>query len=1374
MKLLRRVSLAIALLFITLLVVSAIVVNKPELVKPIINDLVSSNLDRPFEIKGDIELSVYPKLIIDLENIHLANPEWSNRPDMLVVEKIHLDIDLKRIFSNNADIPQFQAQGIRVFLEKNTEDKANWQFTSETTKDKESSSVSLFESQVTLQDVTFQYTDVNKPIINGYISDFNASLTRQAGLMAILNGTIQDRALKLSIVSGKEVAADQAFPLTGTFDLGGEARGNLDGDLGWPLRTAATALRFGIEGNNLQKLGQLLNIPEFSDPDPYYLKAEINASEQGIALKDIDSVVGQISLAGDLALTMGKQAKLTSNLKLSINEQYKDLHIKLDIDTDEQALQTDKPIPLDGKLSLNDIAEFDVDGIFAWPLRSEATKLDIVLKGNDLSKMGQFLAIEQLSYPESYYLKAAINASEQGITLNNIDSVVGEMSLTGDLALIIAEQTKLTSDIKLSINEQYKDLRIKLDINADTKALQTDKPIPLDGKVSLNDIAELDVDGTFAWPLSGEATKLDLILKGNDLSKVGQFLEIEQLSEPEPYYLKAAINANDHGIALSQIDASIGRHQLAGTLGIVIAEKAKLNSDLKLTIDDQYKDLKIKLSVTTIPNILEAETAVPVEGQISLSDIAQLDFNGDLGWPLSSEHKTKLKVALKGKSLKSLGDRFVVPQLAKAVPYYLNGFIEADNKFISLKKISSEIGELKWTGSLSWQQQAAPQKLTGDINVTYLDDEILTYFQPTTQSESKGEIQKPDFDRDIKLTVDEFSIQQVHLRNITNQTKIHAGKVHIVSEQGGNFIKSSQLDLKIDLNKKPWAYQVQGQANNISISKLLSLITEDDRVSGEIEMLKVDLSGVFVENKPLLKSKGVINVKNVNLAIKQDDDSTFPIMMDSAQLSLEGNKEVIIKLVAEESDDYEIPLDLTVTTNEKILTFFTSGEPLPLSLAFSANKAFLTAEGQVKYDGGKDDWIYQMKVKLKGPSVRKTVSLFEEDFDLEEKYQLTTTLNGNNSKLQLFDTDILLGNSSVKGELLAEKSAKRWLVTTKLTSDNIDINDILPTVVDDEHEKATSKEGKLLSDKPFNTSWLTYVDIDFDVNFNNITNGEILLGDYIVIANLMDGVLRTKVTVSGGYQKSNYDFELKAIDKALDLILLVDIKNFDLGTLLALTDLTDGVEGELDVDVEFQGRGKSVSQMISQGSGILRVDGGEGRISSTLLNLWGTGLTSSLLFTAAPNKNVDTKFNCGAAKFVLENGFFESQGIVLDTPETTMAGQIQIKLPEETPKFVVKPEPKKTSIVSIRTPVTVSGTVLEPKITVASDDALLTPFNMVVDFYATPFVLVKNVLSSDAENPCEEALSETGRAEKKGVIEVITSPIKAFFGVFKSKEPATQ
>ena len=98
MKWVRRISFVVALLIATLLVLSAIVVNKPELVKPIINDMISESLNRPFEIKGDIALSVYPKLIIDLDNIHLANPEWSTSPEMVSVEHIQVIIKPKMFF----------------------------------------------------------------------------------------------------------------------------------------------------------------------------------------------------------------------------------------------------------------------------------------------------------------------------------------------------------------------------------------------------------------------------------------------------------------------------------------------------------------------------------------------------------------------------------------------------------------------------------------------------------------------------------------------------------------------------------------------------------------------------------------------------------------------------------------------------------------------------------------------------------------------------------------------------------------------------------------------------------------------------------------------------------------------------------------------------------------------------------------------------------------------------------------------------------------------------------------------------------------------------------------------------------------------------
>ena len=158
MKWIRRLTFAIGLVLLLLLLTLTLVVNKPALVIPTINNVVSTALDRPFEIKGDVSLSLYPNLVVEAKDINLGNPEWSNTAEMVSVEQFNATIDPMIFFSEQAEAPELSAKGIKVILEKNIAGDNNWEFQteSETKKNSGDFSFSLLTGKLEIKDFRVQ------------------------------------------------------------------------------------------------------------------------------------------------------------------------------------------------------------------------------------------------------------------------------------------------------------------------------------------------------------------------------------------------------------------------------------------------------------------------------------------------------------------------------------------------------------------------------------------------------------------------------------------------------------------------------------------------------------------------------------------------------------------------------------------------------------------------------------------------------------------------------------------------------------------------------------------------------------------------------------------------------------------------------------------------------------------------------------------------------------------------------------------------------------------------------------------------------------------------------------------------------------------
>jgi AsmA family protein len=71
---------------------------------------------------------------------------------------------------------------------------------------------------------------------------------------------------------------------------------------------------------------------------------------------------------------------------------------------------------------------------------------------------------------------------------------------------------------------------------------------------------------------------------------------------------------------------------------------------------------------------------------------------------------------------------------------------------------------------------------------------------------------------------------------------------------------------------------------------------------------------------------------------------------------------------------------------------------------------------------------------------------------------------------------------------------------------------------------------------------------------------------------------------------------------------------------------------------------------------------------------------------------------CAVMDFGIKKGLMNSDVFVIDTKETNILGEGQISLAEETIKMKLSPQPKDFSIMSLRTPVHITGTLKEPTI----------------------------------------------------------------------------
>lgn len=328
--------------------------------KPTIDDKVSAAIGKPFAIDGDITAawrrepgqtglsSLMPWPTFTARHIHVGNPSWAKRPQLLQLDALQWRISPLPLLLHHLYVPSAQLMGLHVDLERNSQGQANWQLSLPPNQQPSSwkltlGTVGLDQGQVALDDaqtrsklqlvitplrqaipydqLVAQATrearaDVGHDVgqaVNGTatrpdLSDHARRTAYQFGWT--VTGTYKDAPVHGSGKSGAVLAlesASQPFPIQARVHVD-SSKIALVGTLTDPMHLAALNLRVWFGGASMAKLYPILGIT-LPDTPPFategHLSAEVHMQGSRYSYRDFRGRVGASDLGGNLVLTTG-------------------------------------------------------------------------------------------------------------------------------------------------------------------------------------------------------------------------------------------------------------------------------------------------------------------------------------------------------------------------------------------------------------------------------------------------------------------------------------------------------------------------------------------------------------------------------------------------------------------------------------------------------------------------------------------------------------------------------------------------------------------------------------------------------------------------------------------------------------------------------------------------------------------------------------------------------------------------------------------------------------------------------------------------------------------------------------------------------------
>lgn len=314
-----------------------------------------------------------------------------------------------------------------------------------------------------------------------------------------------------------------------------------------------------------------------------------------------------------------------------------------------------------------------------------------------------------------------------------------------------------------------------------------------------------------------------------------------------------------------------------------------------------------------------------------------------------------------------------------------------------------------------------------------------------------------------------------------------------------------------------------------------------------------------------------------------------------------------------------------------------------------------------------------------------------------DKIDLAAKVSFDGQKASLGGMTLTAGKTDIAGNVKADLSGKRPSVEVSLTSNMIDVDELLPASEKKADAPATKPaDGRVFPKDPLPLDGLKAADAKVAFDGKTILVGGNKIEDVSVRLTLKDGNLQidplsamlagTKVTGNVGLNGSVAVPTLVAKLKASDL---------DYGALLKERGLTDIAQGKLDADVDITGAGGSVRALMASLNGLVFVKTENGKIDSSALNI-----ASSDIMSALPgfNSKDDKPLKCGVVNFEIRDGIANAKAMVFETGGLSAIGVGTADLREEKLNLIIDPRAKQTSLASAAiVPIAITGTFLEPE-----------------------------------------------------------------------------
>ena len=444
-------------------------------------------------------------------------------------------------------------------------------------------------------------------------------------------------------------------------------------------------------------------------------------------------------------------------------------------------------------------------------------------------------------------------------------------------------------------------------------------------------------------------------------------------------------------------------------------------------------------------------------------------------------------------------------------------------------------------------------------------------------------------------------------------------------------------------------------------------------------------------------------------------------------------------------------------------------EQWPLNLTITALGATVSIAGHItnimEVQG------IDLKLAVKGPDITNFQQVTGEPLPFRGPFEVAGHLTAATlENFKISDIAVLLGESKISGEIALNQTSPRPQIDAKFHSSKLDLRpfvkqDSSDSKTETKSKKSEPKRDKVLPAEPFDLQALDQVDAAVSFRADQILTHRMALDKFNIDLSLKNGHLIIKpltTNIGGGDLAGSLD--LLAKGNHANLTTKISTKKIDLGDMLKKMEISQGLDGVLDLNINLKGQGKSVAALMAGLNGDVIAILSKSQMPVQYLNLVGADLATSLLKIVNPfaKKIESAQINCAVCDFNIKDGLAKSDVIMIDDPEKTVLSEGTVNFKTEALDFGIHTQPKEglgtketgkvsLSLGAITKPFKLGGTLANPSLGISPERAVKTVGSALVGpgSLASLFVSV----SSGKENPCAAALKIAGEGTPKTTAE---------------------